>query len=76
MTRFDVVGESTDGYEMDIYCLVSEGGYRETNNTGIQVLYQAEAGRAGVIWSGSDLWTDCTSSEDAGRRYLAGEMVN
>lgn len=76
MTRFDVEGERADGYELDIYCLVNAEGYRETNNTGIQVLYHAEAGRAGVIYGGSDLWTDCISSEDAVRRYLSDEMIN
>lgn len=76
LARFDVEGEWADGYVLDIYCLVSEDGYRQDNATCIEVLYCAEAGRAGVIYGGSDLWTDCASSEDAVRCYLAGEMVN
>lgn len=76
MTRFGAEDESRDGYELDIYSLVNADGYRETNNTGIQVLYHAEAGRAGVLYGGEGVWTDCNSSEDAVRRYLADEMVN
>lgn len=76
MARFGVEDESARGYVLDIYCIVDDNGDLMDNATRIQVLYHAEAGRAGVIYGGSDLWTDCASSEDAVRRYLADEMVN
>ena len=41
----------------------------------VEVVFFADMNRAGVAAGADAEWTDCTSAEDALRRFLAGEMV-
>lgn len=40
-----------------------------------QMVYCAEAGRAGIAWGADAVWTDCEGAEDAISRYARGEMI-
>lgn len=66
----DITGEP--GYEF--YSAAEfDGAYRTGGE--IQVAYSADAGRAGLVYvgsgsSGHTFWTDCSSAEDALRRFL------
>jgi hypothetical protein len=40
------------------------------------LLYVPECKRAGIAWGGPAEWTDCTSADDAVRRFLTGEMID
>lgn len=70
----DVASESMDGYAL-YWAAEFDDGFRTGN--GMQVLYAA--GRAGLVYCGSGSsgmtsWTDCSSAEDALRRYLDDDM--
>lgn len=55
-----------------------DGDYLTGNS--LHIAYFADVGRAGLVYVGSGssgvtAWTDCTSPEDALRRYLDNDMI-
>jgi len=41
-----------------------------------QMVYFADYGRAGIAWGGDAQWTDCSSAEEAVRRWTEDDMSN
>lgn len=69
------VGETTEGYAL----------YGDREHAGdapgaeLQILWHEEAGRAGIVYTGSGssgltTWTDASSPEDALRRYVEDDI--
>lgn len=68
-------GETTDGYAL--YGDDEHAG--DAPNAEIQILWHEEAGRAGIVYTGSGssghtTWTDANSPEDALRRYVEDDI--
>lgn len=60
--------ENERGYDAYRVYPIGEDGYRQSVSA--QMIYNAEAGRAGIAWGGNSMWTDCSSPEDAAERFF------
>lgn len=75
LTAIDLIEEAKS--LPDAEC-VSVTFLSETDNPYPQnadLLYSAEAGRAGIAWGADAVWTDASSIEDAIQRYISDRMV-
>ncbi len=68
------IGDDLSGWIVGNIAVMKDDGFRD-GNTAWQVVFCEEAGRAGLVITGSGssghtLWTDATSVEDAYQRML------
>jgi len=56
--------------------------FREYNEEGVEnqvrgeILYSSVLDRAGIVYGGDAVWTDCSSPEDAIHRFFVDELRN
>ena len=71
------IAATEGGYEAYILTPVGADGYRQS--VAAQMIWHAEAGRAGIAWGADADWTDAQSPEDAAERFFGindKEMCN
>jgi hypothetical protein len=62
------VAEAESGYEAYHITPIKPDGYRES--TCAQMIWHAEAGRAGIEYGANAQWTDASSPKDAAERFF------